>query len=57
MNSSQYRVAIAYGIHDHPNANEVVDVVELATAHHHFLVNAIELLRATIYLALGFDLL
>src|SRR5690606_35890898 len=41
VNRSERRVAVAHRVHDDTNADEIVDVVELATALHHFLVDRV----------------
>ena len=57
MHGSEHCVAVANRRHEHSNSDEVVDIVEVAPANHHLLVDRVELLRAAGHLAthLGFS--
>ena len=54
MDRTQCRIAVTNGGHKDSDAGQVVNIVEVAAPTHHFLVNGIELLRATT--DLGLDL-
>ena len=45
MDRAEHGVAVADAPDEDPDADEVVDVVELAAAHHHLLVHGVQLLR------------
>ena len=47
VDRAQHGVAVAHRADEHADADQVVDVVELATAHDHLLVHGVQLLRAT----------
>ena len=47
MNHAQGGPAVLLGLHNHPNADEVVDRVELVASDHHLLVDAPEVLWST----------
>ena len=52
MDRSEHGPAVAFLLDDHPQANEVVDVVELLAADHHLLVDAPEVLRPPAHVGL-----
>ena len=52
VDRAEHRVAVADVVDEHPDADQVVDLVELATAHDHLLVDRVVLLRPADDLAL-----
>ena len=47
VNRTERRVTVLYGANDDPNRDEIKDFVEVATLHHHFLVDASQVLWST----------
>ena len=45
VDRAEHGVAVAHRVHEHPDADEVVDLVEVAAAHDHLLVDRVVLLR------------
>ncbi|CVM75995.1 Uncharacterised protein [Streptococcus pneumoniae] len=45
VDDAEHGVAVTHGVHEHPDAREVVDVVEVLPARHHLLVDRVVVLR------------
>ena len=55
VDRAEHCIAVAHRVHEDPNPDEVVDLVELATPHDHLLVDRVVLLGATRHAALDFQ--
>ena len=51
----EHGIAVAYRVHEDPNPDEVVDLVEFTTPHNHLLVDRVVLLGTTGHAALDFQ--
>ena len=54
MNGTEHRITVADVVHQHADADQVINLVELATSQHHLLVNRVVLFRPPDHLRLDF---